>query len=355
MIDIAHFSEAREYQPMKPADRVKGKFMRRREFITLLGGAAAAWPLAAGAQQDGRVRWMGVLQQSPDGDPVGRAIITDFEARLQSLGWTVGRNLAIDYRWGANDLERARTAIAQVLRLPLDVILVQGGPSLMAAQLATDKIPIVFVGVSEPVERGYVASLARPGGNSTGFTNLEATMGGKWLELLREIAPRVTRVAAIFHPGSSFAVLFVHAAEAAARKLGVEVVAAHVRNSTEINAALATLAGEAGAGLMLPPDGFTGAFRTQILEFTTRHRLPLIAQSRSFVADGGLMSYGSDNFDTFRRAATYVDRILRGEKPADLPIQNPIKFELVINMKTAKALGLTVPLTLQVAADEVIE
>jgi len=329
--------------------------MRRRDFMKIIGGVATAWPLAASAQQDGRVRRIGVLFQPADTDPAGRAVIAGFEQTLEKLGWTVGRNLAIDYQWGVFDFERARTAMAQILLVPLDAILAQGGPALMVAQQATTTVPIVFTGVSEPVERGFVASLARPGGNSTGFTNLEATMGSKWLDLLKEIAPRLGHVTAMFHPGSSFALLFFRAAEAAGQKLGVEVVAAHVHDSAEIDAAVTALARQPDAGLMLPPDGFTGSFRAQILELTARHRLPLIAQNRSFVVDGGLMAYGSDTLDIFRRAATYIDRTLKGEKPADLPVQQPTKFELIINMTTAKALGLTIPLTLLGRVDEVVE
>jgi putative ABC transport system substrate-binding protein len=329
--------------------------MKRREFISLLGGATAAWPLAARAQQGGRVRWVGVLMINPESDQTGRESTAVLEQSLEKLGWTVGRNLAIDYRWSVSDLEKARSAVGQILRLAPDVILGNGGPALIAAQQGTGTVPIVFIGVSEPVERGFVASLARPGGNTTGFTNLEATMGGKWLELLKEIAPRVTRVTAMFNPDSSFAVLFFRSAEAAAQKLAIEVVAAHVHDPAEIDAAMVALAREPDAGLMLPPDGFTAAHRRQILNLTERHRLPAIGSGRPFVAEGGLMSYGTDGLDIYRRAAIYVDRILRGEKPADLPVQQPVKFELVINMKTAKALGLTVPLTLQVAADEVIE
>jgi len=329
--------------------------MQRREFVALLGGAAAASPLAARAQQDGRVRWIGALLQYPDTDPAGRAVIAGFVETLEKLGWTVGRNLAIDYRWGVLDFERARTAIAQILRVPLDAILVQGGPALIAAQQATITVPIVFTSVSEPVERGFVASLARPGGNSTGFTNLEATMGGKYLDLLKEIAPRVGHVTAMFHPGSSFPSLFFRAAEAAGQKLGVKVVAAHVHDGAEIDAAVTALARQPDPALMLPPDGFTVGFRQQILELTARHRLPLIAQGRPFVVDGGLMTYGPDTLDNFRRAATYVDRILKGETPADLPVQQPTKFELAINLKTVKALGLTVSLSLLGRADELIE
>jgi putative ABC transport system substrate-binding protein len=216
-------------------------------------------------------------------------------------------------------------------------------------------VPIVFRGISEPVERGFVATLGRPGSNTTGFTNLEATMGGKWLELLNQIAPQATRLTVMFNPASSFAVLFFRSVESAAQKLGVEVVAAHVRDPAEIDAVLTALAHEPGAGLILPTDGFTPAYRQQIVDLTARYRLPAIAAVRTFVAEGRLMSYGIGPLDSFRRAAAYVDRILRGEKPADLPVEQPTKFELVINLKTARALGLTIPETLLATADEVIQ
>jgi putative ABC transport system substrate-binding protein len=324
--------------------------MSRRAFITLVGGAAA-WPLVARAQQGGRVRWVGVLMTIPESDE-STAV---FEQSLVKLGWTVGRNLAIDYRFGVSNLEKASSAILQILRLSPDLILVNSGPALTAAQQATATVPIVFAQISEPVERGFVASLARPGGNITGFTNLETSMGGKWVELFKEIAPRVTRVTVLFNPTSSFAVRFFGEAEAAAQKLELEIVASHVHAPAEINTAVTSLARAPGAGLMLPPDGFTPAFRRQILDLTARFRLPTIAHDKFYVADGCLMSYGPDILDSYRRAAIYVDRILRGEKPGDLPVQNPVKFELVINLKTAKTLGLEVPSTLLARADEVIE
>jgi putative ABC transport system substrate-binding protein len=254
-----------------------------------------------------------------------------------------------------SDLEKGRLAVAQSLRLTPDVIVANGGLALTAAQQATRTVPIVFTGVSEPVERGFVASLARPGGNTTGFTNLEPTIGAKWLELLKEVAPGIRRVAVMLNPESSGAILFARSAEAAARKFAVQVVTALVHDAAEIETAMTMLGREPGGGLILPPDGFTPAYRNMIVELTLRYRLPMIGQSRVFPEAGSLMSYGVDLVDQYRQAATYVDRILRGEKPADLPVQQPVKFELVINMKTAKALGLTVPLTLQVAADEVID
>jgi putative ABC transport system substrate-binding protein len=329
--------------------------MHRRSFVTLLGTSAAAWPLAARAQQGQRVRWLGVLMGPPEDTSEGRGYSEALEESLQRLGWVAGRNIAIEYRWAANDLTRARSALERVLRLIPDIILVNGGPALMAAQEATRTLPIVFTGVSEPVERGFVVSLAQPGGNTTGFTNLEATMGGKWLELLKEIAPGVQRVGVVFNPQSSFAHAFFRSIEEAAQKLGVLAFAVHVRTPADIDGGVTAIAGEFSGGLLFPPDGFTVAYRQQIHELTLQHRLPSIGSGTSFAKEGGLMSYGTDPKDIFRRAAAYIDRILRGEKPGELPVQQPVKFELVINMKTAKEIGLTVPLTLQVAADEVIE
>jgi len=328
--------------------------MRRREFITLIGGATASWPLVARAQQ-AAVRWIGALLLTPDGDPVSRESVAAFEQGLAKLGWTVGRNLAIDYRWGVTDLEKGRLAIAQVLRLSPDVLFINGGPGLTAAQQTAGAVPIVFTGVSEPVERGFVASMAHPGGNTTGFINLEAAVGGKFIELLKEIVSRAARVTALFNPTSSFAVLFFRSAVAAGQKLGIDVAAAHVSDPAQIDSAIAAAAREPDAALILPPDGFTVAYRRQIIDLTARHHLPAIAGDRYFATEGGLAAYGPDPRDTSRRAASYVDRILRGEKPADLPVQNPVKFELVINLKTAKTLGLNVPQSLLVAADEVIE
>ena len=329
--------------------------IRRREFITLLGGAAVAWPLPARAEENRRVRWIGVMMISPDSEQSALASTAVFERSLAKLGWTVGRNLAIDYRWAVTDLERGRSAVAQVLRLSPDLILANGGPALTAAQQATRTVPIVFTAVSEPVERGFVASLARPGGNTTGFANMEATMGGKWIELLKEIAPGATRVRAIFTPASSFANAFFRSAEAAGEKLSIEVKAAHVHDLVEIDGALNTIGREPGVGLILPPDGSTSAYGRQILSLIGRYRIPAISWIRSFAVDGALASYGPNLLDPFERAAAYVDRIFKGEKPADLPVQNPTKYELVINLKTAKALGLTVPDKLLVTADEVIE
>ena len=327
--------------------------MRRREFITLLGGAVA-WPMAARAQQNNAVRWIGVLMISPD-DLYGRDSTEVLEQSLAKLGRTVGRNLAIDYRWAVSDLGKARLAVGQIMRLTPNVILANGGPALTAAQEATSTVPIVFIGVSEPVERGFVASLSHPGGNTTGFANLEATIAGKWLELFREIVPRTTRISIMFNSASSFAEQFLRAADAASQRLAIEVVALRVRSAAEIDAAVRRLSQESKAGLLLPPDGFTTAYHREIIDLATSYHLPAMAGVKPFAVQGGLMSYGRDILDTYRRAAGYIDRILRGEKPADLPVQNPVKFELVINLKTAKALGLEVPPTLLARADEVIE
>jgi putative ABC transport system substrate-binding protein len=332
--------------------------MRRRQFTTLLSGSAAAWPLAARAQQPQRVRRVGVLMNLAESDPEAQARVVVLRETLGKLGWTVDRDLAIDYRWGLGNLDIERTQIAAsdlVLSAP-DAILATGGPALTPLQQATRTIPIVFMTVSEPVALGFVASLARPGGNITGFTNIEPTFGAKWLELLREMAPRVTRFAVMFNPDTStIGARISQSAETAAQKFAVELVGARVRQPADVAMAIEMLAREQRGGLIVAPDGFTQNHRKLILDLAARHQLPAIYAYRYFAADGGLMSYGADVLNQFRQAAGYLDRILRGEKPADLPVQQPVKFELVINMKTAKALGLIVPLTLQVAADEVIE
>jgi len=328
--------------------------MRRRQFITLLGGAAA-WPLAARAQQDRRVRWIGVLMIFPDTDKIGSGNATAFEEGLAALGWNVGRNIAIDYRWAVTDVEKGRSAVAQVLRLSPDLILANGGPALTAAQQATRTIPIVFTGVSEPVERGFITSLARPGGNTTGFANMESTVGGKWVELLKEIAPGVARITAVFDPASSFAKTFFDSAEMAGQKLSTQVSATHVHNLPELEAALSAVGREPGTGLILPPDGFTAAYSRQILELIERYRIPTITNISSLAVDGALASYAPSVVDPFRRAAGYVDRIFKGEKPTELPVQYPTKYDLVINLKTAKALGLEIPSSLLLRADDVIE
>ena len=287
--------------------------MRRRDFIALLG-SAAAWPLAARAQPADRMRRIGVLMVLSENDPQSRSRVAAFQQGLDKLGWTVGRNLAIDYRWGVSNPERARTAAAELLGLAPDLILANATLALIGAQQATRTVPIVFTGVSEPVSQGFVASLARPGGNTTGFTNLEPSVAGKWVELLKEMAPRVTRVALVFNPASTpIPAQFVRAAEAGAAKLGLETAAAQVGGLAEIEATLSRLAGEPGIGLIFPPDTFTGFHHKLIVELTARHRLPAIYSFGYFPAAGGLVSYGPDVTDHFRRSAVYVDRIFRGE------------------------------------------
>jgi putative ABC transport system substrate-binding protein len=331
--------------------------MKRREFIAGLGGAAA-WPLAAGAQQPNPMRRVGVFMNYSETDPEGQFRVAVLRQALEKLGWTVGRNLAIDYRWSIGDLDRTRVAAAaaDLVRSAPDVILANGGPWVTPLLQATRTIPIVFTLVSEPVALGFVASLARPGGNITGFTNLEPTIGSKWLELLKEMAPRVTRFAVMFNPETStIGVQMFRSAEAAAQRFVVELVEGQVRQPADIETVIAALAREQRGGLIVAPDGFTQSHRKLVLDLAVRHELPAIYPYRYYVDEGGLMSYGIDPRHQYRQAAGYVDRILKGEKPADLPVQQPAKFELVISMKTAKSLGLTVPLTLQVAADEVIE
>jgi putative ABC transport system substrate-binding protein len=330
--------------------------MKRREFISLLGGAAAAWPLAARAQQSDRVRRIGVLMNTSDSDPESQVRIAAFQQGMEKLGWTIGRNIQIDYRWGIGDVERTRAAAAELLRLAPDVILSNATTATAVLQQATRTIPIVFVVVSEPVALGFVESLARPGGNMTGFAYLEPSLGAKWLELLKEIAPRITRVAIIYNPKTApNAALFSRSAEMAAKRFAIDPITISLDEASGIEPIMTSVGREPGHGLIFPPDTFSTVHRKLIVELAARHQLPAIYFQRPFTSEGGLVSYGADIPDLFRRAASYLDRILRGEKPADLPVQQPTKFELVINLKTAKALGLDVPPMLLALADEVIE
>jgi len=331
--------------------------MKRRAFITVLGGAAAGWPFAARAQQPDRVRRIGVLGVTLESDPQSSRRAIAFEQSLEKLGWTVGRNLQIDYRWGASDSERARAAAEQLMGLGPELVVANSPPAVRGVQQVSATVPIIFVGVSEPMALGLAASIAKPSGNTTGFANLEPSVAGKWVELLKEIAPRVKRAAFMFNPETAplVAPLFLPVAEAAAWKFGVELIVVHVRAPSEIEAAITKHGNEPGGGLIIPPDTFTTANHKLIVELAARNRLPAIAAFQYFATEGALISYGPDVVDQFRRAASYVDRILRGEKPGDLPVQQPTKFELVLNLKTAKALGLEVPLQLQLIADEVIE
>ena len=328
--------------------------MRRREFMAVLGGASIGWPLAARAQGE-RMRRIGVLMGIAESDPARQSFVTAFTEALQELGWSSGRNIRIEYRWGAGDAERIRNFARELVEMQLDLIVGHTTPVAAALKAQTRTVPIVFTQVSDPVGSGFIDGFAKPGGNITGFTNLESSMGSKLGELLKEVAPTITRVAVMFNPDTApdRGTYFLRPVEAAAPSLHVEVIPAPVHNDAEIEAAITTLA--PGTGLIVMPDIFILAHREQILALADRHRLPAAYAYRLFAASGGLLSYGTDLADLFRRAARYVDRILTGTKPAELPVQQPTKFELVINLKTAKTLGLNVPLSLQAGADEVIE
>jgi putative ABC transport system substrate-binding protein len=328
--------------------------MRRREFITLLGGAAASWPLAARAQQTERVRRVGVLMSQAADDPEAQARITAFSQGLQELGWSVDRNLQIETRWAtADDLHRHA---AELVALAPDVLVAATGSTTVAPLLqATRTVPIVFVTVIDPVGAGFVASLARPGGNATGFMNYEYGMSVKWLELLKEIAPRVTRAAVLRDPAIASGIGQFGAVQAVAPSLGVELSPVDVRDAGEIERAIAAFARESNGGLVVTASPSANTHRRPIIALAARHRLPAVYPVRFHVTAGGLIAYGVDLVDQFRRTAGYVDRILKGEKPADLPVQAPSKYETVINLKTAKALGLDLPTSVLARADEVIE
>ncbi len=319
--------------------------MRRRDFITLLGGAAVAWPLFARAQQPNRVRRIGVLMAYGETDAEAKVELSGFTQGLAELGWTDGRNVRIDVRWAAGKIERIQMFAKELVDLQPDAILAHGTPVTAALQRETRTIPIVFVTVSDPVGSGFVAGLPRPGGNITGFINLEAGMGGKWLELLTEIAPGVKRVAAMFNPDTAPYVrsYYLPAFEAAARSFKVTPIVAPVHSDAEIETVIASLGREPGGGLVVMPDTFTVVHRAPIILLAARNNVPAVYWITMAAKDGGLLSYGPDLGDLFRRAAPYVDRILKGEKPAELPVQVPTKFEMALNVKTAKALGLAVP------------
>jgi putative ABC transport system substrate-binding protein len=334
---------------------MRSNHLRRREFITLLGGAAA-WPLAARAQQPDRMRRIGVLMAYAESDPEGQAFVAAFREGLQKLGWTEGGNIRIDTRWATPDVQSIQRFAKELVALQPDLMLSPNTPTTAALLQQTRTIPIIFVNVADPIGSGFVASLPRPGGNVTGFITMEPTMAGKWLELLKEIAPRVVRVALLFNPATATYIdIYLKPFKAAASSFGVEAIAAPVRDMTEFESVVATQAREPNGGLIVAPDIFMNVHRAEVVELAARHRLPAVYPFRFFPELGGLLSYGNDLIDNFRRTATYADRILKGEKPSELPVQFPVKFELVINLKTANALGLDVPLQLQQRADEVIE
>jgi putative ABC transport system substrate-binding protein len=329
--------------------------VNRREFNTLLGVAAAAWPVVARAQQSDRMRHVGVLMSTAADDPEAQARIAAFQQGLQQLGWIVGRNVRIDIRWGGSDAESIRRYAAELVALAPDVILAHGGSTVGPLLQATRTVPIVFPVAGDPVGEGFVDSLARPGGNATGFMNYEYSLSGKWLELLKQIAPSVTRVAVLRNAATASGPGQFAAIQAVAPSLGVEANPVNVRDAGEIERAVAAFARAPNGGLIVTASPAAALHRELIISLAARHKLPAVYFERPFVAAGGLISYGPDQIDMYRRAAGYVDRILKGEKPADLPVQAPTKYELVINLKTVKALGLAVPQTLRASADEVIE
>jgi putative ABC transport system substrate-binding protein len=329
--------------------------VKRREFIALLGGAAAAWPLAARAQQGERMRRIAAFMSLAAGDAEGRARFTAFVQGLQELGWTDGRNVRIDTRWSVGNAERNRSYAAELVALAPDVILASGGTVMGPLQQATRTVPIVFTQVGDPVGAGFVESLARPGGNATGFTNFEYGISAKWLELLKQIAPGLTRAAVLRDPTLIAGIGQLGAIQSVAPSFGVELRPINVRDTGEIERAVAAFAHESNGGLIVLSGALAVGHRELITRLALRHRLPAVYPARSFVASGGLISYGPDTIDPHRRAAGYVDRILKGEKPADLPVQAPTKYELCINLKTAKMLGVEVPPSLLARADEVIE
>jgi putative ABC transport system substrate-binding protein len=329
--------------------------MKRREFITLLGVAAAAWPVEARAQQAERQRRIGVLLGLASNDPEGQARLGAFLQALQQLGWIDGRNIQILRRFTDGDADRARAYAAELVALAPDVVLTSGASTVGLMLQATHTVPVVFAGVADPVGAGFVDSLARPGGNATGFTSYEYSMSGKWLDLLKEIAPGVKRVAVLRDPAISAGTGQFGAIQTAAPSFGVELSPINVHDAVEIERAVSAFARSENGGLIVTPSASALAHRDLIITLAARHHLPAVYYARFWVAGGGLASYGPDYVDQYRRAAGYVDRILKGEKPADLPVEAPTKYELVINLKTAKALGLTVPPTLLARATEVIE
>jgi putative ABC transport system substrate-binding protein len=327
---------------------------KRREFIKVLAGSVAAWPLAARAQQPERVGRIGILITFTE-DHEGPSWINALVQRLQELGWTDGRNLRIDYRWAANESSRALALAQELLKLQPDVIVACGGPATIAIAQATHSVPIVFVQVADPVSLGIVPNLAHPGGNITGFTHFELTIVGKWLQTLKDIAPNVIRGAVIFDPNNPASVVWLRAVETVAPTFGAQLTRTGVRDASEIERAIEAFAREPNGALIVLPNPVTQLHRELTIALAARYRLPAIYPYRFYPENGGLMSYGFDVPDMYRRSATYVDRILKGANPGELPVQAPVKFELVINLKTAKALGLSVPLVMQMTADEVIE
>jgi putative tryptophan/tyrosine transport system substrate-binding protein len=330
--------------------------MRRRDFIKSIVGAATGWPVAARAQQSEHMRHIGVLMAFPENDPEAQSWAAGFREELGKLGWNEGHNIRIDTRWATADVESLQRFAKQLVAFQPDLILTGSTPATAAMRQQTNTIPIVFAMVGDPVGSGFVASLSRPGGNLTGFTPIENSLGGKWVELLKEIAPRVTTVAMVFDPAMApFASYYLNPFKAAAASLGIEGVVAPVDGMAELERVVATSASEPNSGLIIMPDAFMIGHHVDITSLAARYRLPTVYPFRIFAEVGGLLSYGSSALDEFRRAASYADRILKGAKPSELPVQTPINFDLVINLKTAKALGLDVPSSIRLRADAVIE
>jgi ABC-type uncharacterized transport system substrate-binding protein len=329
--------------------------MKRRDFIKVIAGSVAAWPLGARAQRGERVPRIGLLMATAD-DREGQARVTALKQGFQELGWIEGRNIVIETRFGGGDVGRIRAHAAELVALAPDVIVGNTTPVIRALRQATSSIPIVMAAVNDPVEQGFVSSLAHPGGNITGFSFVDFQIVGKWLEMLKEAAPRVSRAALMFNPdtGPQY-YLYLRSFETVPRSIAIEVTAAPVRDTAEIEAAIAKLGREPDGGLIVAPDGYMTVHQHLLIRLAQQHQLPAVYALRTFVAQGALMSYGPDAYDVLRRSASYVDRILKGEKPGDLPVQAPTKYELVINLNTAKALGIEVPPTLLARADEVFE
>ena len=329
--------------------------MRRRDFIKVVAGSAIPWPLAARAQQTDQVRRIGVLMNVAPEHPEGQPYVIAFQQALQQLDWTEGRNIRIDIRWGENDVDRDRKYAAELVALAPDVILAAGTLSVTALQRASRTLPIVFVAVSDPVGAGFVARLDRPGGSTTGFMIFEYSLSGKWVELLKQVAPNVRRAAVIRNAANPAGIAQFGAIRATASSLGVDVSPIDIRDAGDIEQAITDFARSPNAGLIVTPSASSSAHIAQIVPLAARYKLPAVYGESFVAARGGLISYGPENIDQFRHAADYVDRILKGEKPANLPVQAPTKYQLVINLKTAKAIGVTIPQSLQASADEVIE
>jgi putative tryptophan/tyrosine transport system substrate-binding protein len=338
-----------------PCPEPWGEAMRRREFITLLGGAAVAWPTAARAQQPEQMRRIGVLMNFAAEDAAAQARLAVFLKALQQLGWMDGRNVRIDIRWSASEPERVRKYAAELVAFLPDAILASTTPGVAALQQATRTLPIVFVQVADPVGAGFVASLAKPGSNATGFTLYEYGMGAKWLELLKDIAPQVTRVGIVRDSANVADIGMFGAIQSVAPTLGMQLSPINLNDDSEIERGISAFAHQPNSGLVVVGAASAFVHREQIIALAARHELPVVYPDKIFITSGGLISYGPDRLEAYQRAAGYVDRILKGEKPADLPVQAPTKYELVINLKTAKALGLAIPQSVLARADEVIE